>query len=130
MTMLNGEPVDTGVPSTAPKVTTNPGPASGGRPIKNPIAAILGIAGLVFAITFAPMGLILGIIAKVMAKRAGDRSPFATAAIIVGAVLTVLGIIAFFAFLWFTIASATAGIEFCVNGEGDGEFFGTPITCE
>jgi len=125
MTMLNGEPVDTGVTSTA---STTPVSAPG-TPLKNPVAAILGIAGLVFAITFPPMGLILGIVSRVLARRVGDRHPFATAAIWVGAILTIAGIVAIGASIWFTVAMTTAGFDYCVNGDGDGTFFGTPITC-
>ncbi len=64
-----------------------------------------------------------------MARNAGDRSPFATAAIVVGAILTVLGVIATVLVIWFTVSMTTAGFDFCENGEGDGTFFGTPITC-
>ncbi len=65
MTMLNGEPVDSGVPSTAPPHAPGPPVSPPGTPLKNPIAAIIGIAGLVFAIVFPPAGLVMGIVARV-----------------------------------------------------------------
>ena len=127
--MLNGEPVDTGVASTAPAPGSPSSTPSSEPKYRNPMGLLLGVLGLVLAITFPPMGLVLGAIAKGISKRAGDHNPFATAAVVIGIILTIVAVVAFGILMWFTIASATAGIEFCVNGEGDGTFLGTPITC-
>src|SRR3954464_8420212 len=88
MTMLNGEPVDSGVPSTRP--STTPVGAAGVRPIANPVAQIMGIMGLIFAFAFPPAGLVLSIIAKRMSKTAGDRSPFATWGIVLSIIFTII----------------------------------------
>lgn len=123
--MLNGEPVATGVPST-----TTPPESPPGTPLKNPIGALIGIMGLVFAIVFPPAGLIMGIVSRAMARTAGDRHPFATAAIWVGAILTALSIMGTIAVIWFTISMTAAAFDFCEGGTGDGSFLGFPITCE
>ena len=43
---------------------------------------------------------------------------------------TVLSMLAIAAFIWFTVWTTSAALDFCVNGNGDGEFLGTPIICE
>jgi hypothetical protein len=124
--MLNGEPIAAGDPTSSSTPPVSPP----GTPIKNPVGAIVGIMGLVFAFAFPPVGLIMGFVSRSMARSAGDRHPFATAAIIVGAILTVLAVIVTVATIWFTVSMATAGFQFCEDGTGDGTFIGFPITCE
>ncbi|MEZ3158672.1 hypothetical protein AB1K56_17270 [Microbacterium sp. BWR-S6Y] len=64
------------------------------RPASGPVPGrTLGIVALVVAIFFNVIGLILGIVALVQSRKAGHKNGFAVAAIIVGAVLTVIGII-------------------------------------
>jgi len=53
----------------------------------------LGIVAVIVAIFFNLIGLILGIVARNQSKQAGYKNTPATAAIIIGAVLLVLGII-------------------------------------
>jgi hypothetical protein len=130
MTMLNGEPVNTGVPSTG--ATARPSGTPGGdpvRPIANPMAQIIGMVGLVFAFAFPPAGLVVSIVAKRMSKAAGDRSPFATWGIVLGIVFTVLVVLATIVFIAVTAGAVWLGFNFCENGVGDGEFFGVPIEC-
>ena len=130
MTMLNGEPVDSGVPSTA--ATVRPSGTPGGdpvRPIANPMAQIVGIVGLIFAFAFPPAGLVVSIIAKRMSKAAGDRSPFATWGIVLGIVFTVLAILFIILFIAVTAGAVWLGFNFCENGVGEGEYFGVPIEC-
>jgi hypothetical protein len=130
MTMLNGEPVNTGVPSTG--ATVRPSGAPGGdpvRPIANPMAQIIGMVGLIFAFAFPPAGLVISIVAKRMSKAAGDRSPFATWGIVLGIVFTVLVVLATIVFIAVTAGAVWLGFNFCENGVGDGEFFGVPIEC-
>ena len=131
MTMLNGEPVDSSVPSTA--ATARPSATPGGdpiRPIANPMAQIVGIFGLIFSFAFPPAGLIIAIIAKRMSKAAGDRSPFATWGIVLGIVFTVLVVVFTILFILVTAGAIWLGFNFCENGVGDGEFFGVPIQCQ
>ena len=131
MTLLNGEPVDSGVPSTGSP--TRPSGRPGGdpvRPIANPMAQIIGIVGLIFAFAFAPAGLVISIIAKRMSKAAGDRSPFATWGIALGIVFTVLGILFTILIVAVTAGSIWLGFNFCENGVGDGTFLGIPIECQ
>ena len=130
MTMLNGEPVDSGVPSTGASVRPASGPAGDPvRPIANPMAQIIGIVGLIFAFAFAPAGLVISIIAKRMSKAAGDRSPFATWGIVLGIVFTVLGVLLTIAIVVITAGGVWLGFNFCENGVGEGEWFGIPIQC-
>jgi hypothetical protein len=133
MTMLNGEPVNTGVPSTGGTgATVRPSGAPGGdpvRPIANPMAQIIGIVGLIFAFAFPPAGLVMSIIAKRMSKAAGDRSPFATWGIVLGIVFTVLSALLIILFFAATAGAVWLGINFCENGVGEGEWFGVPIEC-
>ena len=133
MTMLNGEPVNTGVPSTgASSATVRPSGAPGGdpvRPIANPMAQIFGIVGLIFAFAFPPAGLVMSIVAKRMSKAAGDRSPFATWGIVLGIVFTVLSVLLTIAIIVVTAGGVWLGINFCENGVGEGEWFGIPIQC-
>ncbi|MDI9890281.1 DUF4190 domain-containing protein [Microbacterium sp. NPDC016588] len=64
------------------------------RPAAAPVPGrTLGIVALIVAIFFNVIGLILGIVALVQSRKAGHKNGFAVAAIIVGAVLTVVGII-------------------------------------
>jgi len=133
MTMLNGEPVDSSVPSTgAPNaVGAQPGsppvgfrgsptvPAQGVDPSNRSIGRILAIIGLVLAFTAPPFGILLGGIAGAMLKP--EKSPIARWAVIVGivfTVLTVLATIAFLVFIWWTTSLAvcvggTTALPFC-----------------
>ncbi|MFB2555627.1 hypothetical protein [Herbiconiux liangxiaofengii] len=63
----------------------------------------LGIVGLIVAIFFNVIGLIISAIALSQSKKAGYKNTPALAGVIVGAVLTVLGII-------FAIIGVVAGI--------------------
>jgi hypothetical protein len=131
MTMLNGEPVDSGVPSTGASV--RPSGVPGGdpvRPIVNPVAQIMGIVGLIFAFAFPPAGLIVSIIAKRMSKAAGDRSPFATWGIVLGIIFTVLLVLLTILFVALTAGAVWLGFNFCENGVGEGEYFGVPVECQ
>ena len=129
MTLLNGEPVDSGVPSTA--ASTRPSSAANGgavRPIANPMAQIMGIVGLIFAFAFPPAGLVVSVIAKRMSKAAGDRSPFATWGIVLGIVFTVLSVLVAIAIILATAGSIWLGLNICENGVGEG-LAPIPIEC-
>jgi hypothetical protein len=131
MTLLNGEPVDSGVPPTGASVRAST-PTNGDtvRPIANPVAQIMGIVGLILAFAFPPAGLVISIIAKRMSKSAGDRSPFATWGIVLGIVFTVLSIIVTLLIVAATVGSVWLGISVCQEGGGVGELLGIPIDCQ
>jgi hypothetical protein len=64
-------------------------------PTPAPAAAVvpgktLGIVALILAIVAAPVGAILGFVAKAQSKGAGVKNTPATAAIVIGIILTVL----------------------------------------
>ncbi|CAN5339541.1 hypothetical protein BH09ACT6_BH09ACT6_08470 [soil metagenome] len=76
-----------------PQSATPPTPPSYGAPEASVPGKTLGIVALVVAIFFNIIGLILGIVALVQSRRVGAKNGPAVAAIIVGAVLFVLGIV-------------------------------------
>lgn len=87
------------------------------------MGTILGIVGLILAFTVPPMGILLGGLARAMAKP--EKSPVATAAIIIGiimTVLTVLAIVAFWLFLWWATTTAM-----CIGGPPTDQLFGIPF---
>src|SRR5690606_18808063 len=102
----------------------------------------LGIVALVLAFVAAPIGVILGIVALVHSKKAGQKNGLALAAIIVGAVVTVIWIIV----VTLSIIAAAAALggaaavfdsdaimqaaEACLNGADTVEVMGQTISCE
>lgn len=94
----------------------------------------LGIVALVFAIIAAPVGVILGIIALVQSKRAGAKNGLALAAIIVGAVLTVISIIvivSIVAFFGGLVSEVLPQVEACLDDpSGTVILQGVEMTCE
>lgn len=99
-------------PPAAPAYSSAP-PAPAGAPAPGaPVPGrTLGIVALVVAIFFNIIGLILGIVALVQSKKAGHKNGFAVAAIIVGAVLTVIGIIVAIVVIGGLIAIAGVGTD-------------------
>jgi heme/copper-type cytochrome/quinol oxidase subunit 2 len=98
---------DTAPPAGQPVYSSAP-PAPYGAPANPTVPGrTLGIVALIVAIFFNVIGLILGIVALVQSRKAGHKNGWAVAAIIVGAVLTVLGII--IAIAVFTALAAAAG---------------------
>jgi hypothetical protein len=59
----------------------------------------LGIVAVIVAIFFSLIGLILGVVARNQSKQAGYKNTPATAAIIIGAIFLVIGIISTIAFI-------------------------------
>jgi hypothetical protein len=94
-------------PAAQPAYSSAP-PAPYGAPASPTIPGkTLGIVALIVAIFFNIVGLILGIVALVQSRKAGYKNGWAVAAIIVGAVLFVIGIIV--AIVAFTAFAAAAG---------------------
>ncbi len=90
----------------APAYAPPPAPAYAALGPNAPVPGkTLGIVALIVAIFFNVIGLILGIVALVQSRKAGVKNGPAVAAIIVGAVLFVLGVI----IAIIAIAAITAG---------------------
>lgn len=92
--------------AAAPAYPGGPGVPAGPVPGKT-----LGIVAFVVSFFAALIGLILGIIALVQSKKAGRGNGFAVAAIIIGAVATIVSAIFFFALVLPSITAATT----CLN---------------
>ncbi|RJT95230.1 DUF4190 domain-containing protein [Arthrobacter frigidicola] len=97
-------------------------------PRENP-GRTLGIVGLILAVVVAPVGLILSIVALVKSKKAGMGNGLAVAGIIVGALFTILLVLAI---LLLVAAAPFIGevAEFCEQaGPGLHEFRGQEVQC-
>ncbi|HWM17311.1 MAG TPA: DUF4190 domain-containing protein [Microbacterium sp.] len=111
-----------GSPSAAP---TFPGKTMG------IVAFIVSLAGLVVWVLAPLVGLILGIIALVQSKKAGHKNGFALAAIIISAVLIVIGIILSIAIFGVLIAAGTEFARLCAEyGTGVHEINGVNVTLD
>jgi hypothetical protein len=107
---------------------TTPPPAAAPAPAADVPGKTLGIVALVLAFLAAPIGAILGFVAKAQSKPAGFKNTPATAAIIIGIILTVLWIVIVVGSVIAgaaLVSSACAGLEPGVYDTGNG---GT-ITC-
>lgn len=107
---------------------------SGGSPTGTVPGKTLGIVALVVAIFFNVIGLILGIVALVQSKKAGHKNGPALAAIIVGAVLFVAGIIiTILVISWFatTGASLVDQVNACLDDpSGSVVYQGVTMSCQ
>ena len=113
-------------------------------PVSGPAAPAasngLSVAALILAIFIAPVGLILGIVALVKSKKAGQKNGLALAAVFIGAVLTVIEIIIAIVVVMSIIAAAAlvagSGTEImdaaqaCVDGATSVEVMGQTLSCE
>uniref|UniRef100_UPI0024ACBBD9 hypothetical protein n=1 Tax=Microbacterium oxydans TaxID=82380 RepID=UPI0024ACBBD9 len=96
------------------------------QPEPTPPGRVLSIVGLVLAFLAAPIGLILSIVAAVKLGKTGQPKGLAIAGIIVGAILTILGIIGIILFV--TVFAAIFGT--CAElGTGVWEVNGVTYTC-
>lgn len=114
-------------------------PAPYGAPAQQSVPGrTLGIVAFVLAIVpigLQLVGLILGIVALVQSRKAGAKNGWALAAIIVGAVLLVVGVIV--AIVLIAAFAGAAGdlssqIQACLDNGGTGtiEFQGVVMSCE
>lgn len=105
----NPSAVPPSAPQTPPAYSSAPPPAYNAQPAPGaPVPGkTLGIVALVVAIFFNVIGLILGIVALVQSRKAGVKNGWAVAAIIVGAILFVVGIIVTISLI--ALFSAAAG---------------------
>lgn len=105
--------------------SSNPG-ASPSAAASRPPGRVLSIVGLVLAFLMPLIGLILSIVAAVKLGKTGQPKGLAIAGIIVGAILTVLGVIAI---IIITTAFATLGGLCAELGPGIWEVDGVTYTC-
>lgn len=114
-------------PPAAPPYGAAPSYDQGGQ--QGPVPGkTLGIVAFVVTFFASVIGLILGIVAYVQSKKAGVKNGWALAAIILGAVLTVLGIIAAIVVFALVMPMLSACLEL---GPGVWELTnGQVITCE
>lgn len=86
----------------------------------------LAIAGIIIDFFIAPLGLILSIVAKSQAKKAGLRSTAATVGIVLGIIFTVGDVIAAISLIGVFASLANE----CANlGAGTHQVGGTTYTC-
>lgn len=111
MTMLNGEPIDTGVPAKAAPAANPVPPAeqpirvgAGTDPTNRSMAQIFAIVAVVMGVAVPPLGIIMGGIARSMLKP--EKSPLTTWAIVLGIVFSVLWLIGIIAFIGVMIWTA------------------------
>ena len=71
----------------------------------------LGIVAFIVSFFFGLLGLILGIVALVQSKKAGRGNGFAIAAIIIGAISVVVGLIVIFAVIVPSLNAATTCLD-------------------
>lgn len=110
-------------PAYAPPAYPTGGPAAPGAPVPG---RTLGIVALIVAIFFNFIGIILGIVALVQSRKAGAKNGFAVAAIIVGAVLFVIGVIVTIVIFSQFIDAANACLS---NPSGTATVWGITIPC-
>ena len=118
-----GEYAPTTQPPAAPAYGQNAAPAysapaynaapayNGGTTNGSVPGKTLGIVAFIVSFFFGPLGLILGIVALVQSKKAGRGNGFAIAAIIIGAISVVVGLIVIFAVIVPSLNAATT----CLN---------------
>ncbi|MGS0561197.1 DUF4190 domain-containing protein [Microbacterium aurugineum] len=96
------------------------------QPTPTPPGRVLSIVGLVLAFLMAPVGLVISIVAAVKLGKAGQPKGLAIAGIIVGAIITILEIVAII--LVVTVFAGLLGM--CADlGPGVWEVGGVTYTC-
>ena len=114
-------------PQAQPPVQPAPGYAAAPAYAPAVPGRTLGIIALIVAFPFNIVGLIMGIIALVQSKRAGASNLPAVFAIIVGALLFVIGVIVLIV-LFSTLGAALSACAGLPPGSVV-EIGGTPFTC-
>ncbi|MGN8553998.1 UNVERIFIED_CONTAM: DUF4190 domain-containing protein [Microbacterium sp. SLM126] len=115
----------------APQYAAAPPPAYG-APVDAPVPGrTMGIVAFILSFFVQLIALILGIIALVQSRKAGHKNGFALAAIIISAVLMVLGAILFFALIVPLMTFGTEAFQACqaVGFEGTITVRGLPVDC-
>ena len=120
-----------------PETPQNPTPqAAPYQAAPQPAAATpgkgLSIAAIILAFLMPLIGLILGIIAMVQSKKAGQKNGLALASVIISIVLIIIGIISTVIFVssMATLGgSAMEAAEACLNGATSVEVMGQTVDC-
>lgn len=122
-------------PPQYPNQQANPyqvAPAPVAAPVATP-AKGLSIAAMILAFLLPLIGLILGIIAMVQSKKAGQKNGLALASVIIAAVLTIVGIISSILIIGSMAAFggiAIEAVQACQNGAAGVEIAGQTVSCE
>ncbi|WP_213816040.1 DUF4190 domain-containing protein [Glaciihabitans sp. dw_435] len=119
-----------GVPPYVPPTNDGPPPyvaptGAGGYPPAAAPGRTLGIVALVLAILFNIVGGIVGIVALVQSRKAGQKNGFALAAIIVGFLTFILWIVGIIVASVFIV-----GVASDLNSACDGLPTGTAVTVQ
>ncbi|WP_194397948.1 DUF4190 domain-containing protein [Microbacterium atlanticum] len=107
-------------------------PAAYGAPAAGPVPGkTLGIVAFILSFFVQLVALILGIVALVQSRKAGHKNGWALAAIIISAVLMVLGVILFFALVVPLLTFSSEVLQACqaVDFQGTVEVRGLPVDC-
>lgn len=118
-------------PPAAPAYSAAP-PAPQGAPAGAPVPGrTLGIVAFILSFFIQLVALILGIVALVQSRKAGHKNGWAVAAIIISAVLMILGIILFFAIVLPLLTFSGEVLQACqaVDFSGTVEVRGLPVDC-
>ncbi|WP_235560247.1 DUF4190 domain-containing protein [Microbacterium sp. Leaf288] len=118
-------------PAASPAYGSAP-PAAYGAPADGPVPGkTLGIVAFVLSFFVQLVALILGIVALVQSRKAGVKNGWAVAAIIISAVLMLLGIILFFAIVLPLLTFSGEVLQACQEAgfTGTVEVRGLPVDC-
>lgn len=121
-----------GAAYSAPPAYNAAPPAQYGAPASAPVPGrTLGIVAFILSFFVQLIALILGIVALVQSRKAGHKNGWALAAIIISAVLMVLGIILFFAIVVPLLTFSGEVLQACqaVDFSGTVEVRGLPVDC-
>jgi hypothetical protein len=116
---------------SAPQYASAPPPAYGAPADATVPGRTMGIVAFILSFFVQLIALILGIIALVQSRKAGHKNGWALAAIIISAVLMVLGVIVFFAVVIPLITFSSDALQACqaAGFEGTVTVGGIPVDC-
>jgi hypothetical protein len=125
-------PYGSAPPPAAPQYSAAP-PAPYGEPASAPVPGkTLGIVAFVLSFFIQLVALVLGIVALVQSRKAGQKNGFALAAIIISSILIVIGIIVAIVVIAVVVPAVTEEfMRLCSEyGNGVHEIDGTTVTLQ